>query len=296
MTNTNYSTPTRSDHRPSGRLSTLVAGAGMSALLGALVAAEDNRPIVPNSPDRIAAVAGMDRAATNVVVADRCQSCHRMGELFTHPVNVIPSMDVPASLPLISGRMTCLTCHDVGLAVDHTITAVSGGSLLRSAASAAGLCAMCHSARDASQSNLHATMLNQAHLRQPQSGRAMRLTASSAANEELDELSVTCLGCHDGSVAGKVIDHTLASGVGQARPVRRPMAIGATHPIGIDYDKARRTSPGAALRHALELDPSIRLFDGRVGCGTCHSTYSTRPFNLVMSNLRSRLCLSCHDF
>jgi len=49
------------------------------------------------------------------------------------------------------------------------------------------------------------------------------------------------------------------------------------------------------LKPAEMLDERIRLFDSRVGCGTCHSLYSKRAALLVMSNSRSNLCLSCHD-
>jgi predicted CXXCH cytochrome family protein len=36
------------------------------------------------------------------------------------------------------------------------------------------------------------------------------------------------------------------------------------------------------------------LFDGNLGCGSCHSAYSKEPHLLVMNNRGSKLCLSCH--
>jgi predicted CXXCH cytochrome family protein len=50
-----------------------------------------------------------------------------------------------------------------------------------------------------------------------------------------------------------------------------------------------------ALRPESALDRRVRLFDRRVGCGSCHSPYAEGRALLVMSNVRSRLCLSCHE-
>src|ERR1035437_4380971 len=42
----------------------------------------------------------------------QCASCHQVDAGFTHPVDQIPSMQVPKGLPLEGGRVTCITCHD----------------------------------------------------------------------------------------------------------------------------------------------------------------------------------------
>jgi predicted CXXCH cytochrome family protein len=44
------------------------------------------------------------------------------------------------------------------------------------------------------------------------------------------------------------------------------------------------------------MDPRIWLFEGRVGCGSCHSPFAGGEALLVMSNVGSRLCLSCHVY
>jgi predicted CXXCH cytochrome family protein len=41
--------------------------------------------------------------------------------------------------------------------------------------------------------------------------------------------------------------------------------------------------------------PQIRLFDGRLGCGSCHSLYSQQQKKLVMSNQNGKLCIKCHN-
>ena len=68
------------------------------------------------------------------------------------------------------------------------------------------------------------------------------------------------------------------------------------HPVGVRYRRDAGRRSGSPLVPLDAVDPRIRLFDDRVGCGSCHSPYSTRDDQLVMSNERSRLCLSCHDF
>jgi len=36
------------------------------------------------------------------------------------------------------------------------------------------------------------------------------------------------------------------------------------------------------------------LFDGKVGCLSCHNPYGDKKYSLVMENKRSGLCLACH--
>ncbi len=42
------------------------------------------------------------------------------------------------------------------------------------------------------------------------------------------------------------------------------------------------------------LDERLRLFDGKVGCGTCHDMYSSEPKKLTVSDSGSNLCILCH--
>ncbi|NNK62673.1 MAG: hypothetical protein HKO98_05620 [Gemmatimonadetes bacterium] len=61
------------------------------------------------------------------------------------------------------------------------------------------------------------------------------------------------------------------------------------------YRRTGAPDPYDGLRHPDLVDPRIRLFDGNLGCGSCHSVYAGEPGLLVMRNERSRLCTSCHD-
>jgi predicted CXXCH cytochrome family protein len=190
---------------------------------------------------------------------DGCTACHAAEPGLGHPVNVAPSMVVPAGLPLATGRVTCLTCHDPA-ALDR------GGAALRSPPAAAGLCAACHDPLGTGRDQMHAT-----------SGRAHDGSDSAA-----------CLACHDGSVAADV-------GYRLGPPAGPPSwdRLATRHPIGVPQ---RPRYPGDTLRSPASLDRRIRLFDGKVECGSCHSVYAGTPGLLVMPNDGSRLCLACHAF
>lgn len=205
-----------------------------------------------------------------------CAACHQMDPLFSHPVNVMPTMKVPQDLPLQGGRLTCTTCHDP---MAHSRAGQTHDPLLRQAASATTLCARCHTARDASAKSYHAASLNRAHLRTP--SRQASLTASTLG---VDSETSSCLACHDGMMATGV---TMGSDPG-------PRDHASNHPVGILYKTVGRPRGAPVLNAATTLDSRIRLFDQRIGCGSCHSLYSKEEGLLVMSNFHSRLCLSCH--
>ena len=73
------------------------------------------------------------------------------------------------------------------------------------------------------------------------------------------------------------------------------------HPIGFSYAAALAASGGKLKAVA---DPKIRFFASNLECSTCHDPHvnyegaggdtNLRPF-LVMSNVGSALCLTCHN-
>ncbi|MFQ5328996.1 MAG: hypothetical protein ACE5D4_03285 [Thermodesulfobacteriota bacterium] len=101
---------------------------------------------------------------------------------------------------------------------------------------------------------------------------------TQADGAPLDSESTRCLSCHNDSVPYDTADH---------------------HPVGVAYSKA------------ATLNPSIQLFNGRVGCATCHVPYSKADHQtlterrsaipsipdplLIMDNRRSELCQACHN-
>ena len=41
-----------------------------------------------------------------------CMECHQAHSYFSHPIKVVPSMPVPADMPLDKdGKIACITCH-----------------------------------------------------------------------------------------------------------------------------------------------------------------------------------------
>ena len=212
--------------------------------------------------------------------SEHCVSCHRMESVLSHPVNISASMDVPADLPLESGRLGCLTCHDDRALTDHARRSEGSASMLRGADSAQQLCGRCHTPGGPNAKEMHAATLNRAHLGVPAAS-----SISSASWQTLDDESRYCLGCHDGSMASDV-------GLGRDGPAG---SHANSHPVAIAY-KDPRSLASDTLLSAGSLDQRIRLFDGRVGCGSCHSLYSREPALLAAPNHRSQLCLCCHRY
>jgi predicted CXXCH cytochrome family protein len=196
-----------------------------------------------------------------------CTDCHRFEAALSHPVDIRASMAIPAQLPLENGRVTCVTCHEAGPGHPDGSERV----LLRTGATGSGLCAQCHQPKS-DRSGSHAT------------GIAMRahLKTGPDADSWTEQESRSCVECHDGAMAG---DPGIP-GIGGA---------GQGHPVGVKYGShVQRPSAGGALVNVAALDPRLRLANQQVTCSTCHSPYSRQPRMLVMSNLRSKLCMSCH--
>lgn len=200
--------------------------------------------------------------------AENCAQCHSFNPTFSHPVNIVPSMRVPDRLPLDDGKLTCVTCHTV-TGPEHT---TAGDPQLRMAAGQ--LCMSCHANTPLRDQLRHGANIGRAHL--ARSSQKVRQAG------QLDAESRNCMSCHDGS---------MASDAGTIRAMDAS-AIDAEHPIGNVYNKPARES---ALAPSMMLNAQIRLLDGKVGCGSCHSPYSTEKSHLVMANNRAQLCMSCHQ-
>ena len=217
------------------------------------------------------------QAQTNALA--NCAQCHVMKRGLSHPVDLAPTMSIPAYLPLQSGKITCITCHADSTAEPHATQ--EHDPMLRIDASR--LCGQCHTDTTRSAKAMHALSFTRAHF-----SSSPRTTLSVART--LDDESRNCVGCHDGTLAAAVAVHATA-GLDSAA------ALG-DHPVGLAYPDdptiSSRSSGTSSFVSANRLDPRIRLFDGRVGCGSCHSPYSAEPKQLVISNSGSKLCLSCH--
>lgn len=209
-------------------------------------------------------------------VSFMCTRCHKEEQELSHPVDLKPSMPVPAAFPLDwKGDITCLTCHPA-----HQRG--FGGSHLRTNVRGEGFCSMCHNDLE---NEMHKISIGTAHV--------TRTTGTKDIPWEtgivLDELSLKCLACHDAIFAKEsLVDNRVSADV-----FHNSNQIGVSHPIGISYIEAKRKYQGA-YRQVKDLPSAIKLFGGMVGCGSCHNPYSKQHFDLVMSNEGSRLCLACH--
>lgn len=97
---------------------------------------------------------------------------------------------------------------------------------------------------------------------------------SMGYGQELDPTSKNCITCHDGTYASSVSINAgtwqHSGGMGTSR------LDNSKHPIGIDYEVSRKKyGRKTDLRPINLVDKRLHLFDGKLGCGTCHNPYSS---------------------
>ncbi|MBI3996237.1 MAG: hypothetical protein HY352_01135 [Candidatus Omnitrophica bacterium] len=205
-----------------------------------------------------------------------CSRCHRMNPDASHPVGVKPHLPIPLQRYLdADGRLTCVTCHDVHKE-EHAVGAEELTGLLRGHVRGEAFCATCHREELLGAGWRHQFSVSYAHA----SGRLTQ----AADGAPLDSFSVECLSCHDGTISRRGAMDVRAGTFQHGQ-------IGPSHPVGVDYPRGAAAS---AYTPAEALPGSIPLFNGRVGCLSCHSPYSRRPALLVMEMTGSALCLACH--
>jgi predicted CXXCH cytochrome family protein len=101
----------------------------------------------------------------------------------------------------------------------------------------------------------------------------------------IDTMSLTCIECHDTYINEPV--KFLGPGVWLHANAR------LNHPVGISYKKIS-AKKFRDFQPSLLLSKKLKLFDGKIGCGTCHNIYSKEKFKLVRDNIKSGLCFECH--
>ncbi len=234
---------------------------------------------------------GRVRELRGETLAARCDECHVIDRDFSHPVDFVPDRRIPGHLPLVDGRMTCLTCHQAADGATHALAADRGQPLLRGTGPGPMFCTQCHAGVEDDRFTAHGTAVRRAHLRWPgdrrgdeagnagwawEAPRGASARLAGTRSLRLDSESRGCLSCHDGSAAP---------------------GIGHSHSVGMKHDPMRYAGNASSRRLAWPdaLDRRIRLFDGYVGCGSCHNPYGTESGLVVMPNDRGQLCISCHQ-
>lgn len=214
--------------------------------------------------------------------------CHDFDPFLNHPVGIRPKGTVPANMPLDNhSHITCLTCHNEPNSLDNPNCTDIGPERSLRRPTGMQFCSTCHvKMGDTMLEQSHWQFSTRAHL-----GSINPQAASSGDSKQLigdiDTESRMCLTCHeDITVTIPAYNETLQ----QKRARWRKMK---DHPIGIDYE---HTALRKISRYNFPLiNERIRLFNGKLGCGSCHSPYSQIKNNLVNPNLRGALCRMCHN-
>ena len=245
--------------------------------------------MIPSSSSELSNLIGPLKI--NINSACTMSGCHQYDKNLNHPVGIRPSGNLPEDFPLDqNGRLTCLSCHDElnrwRNQMPETSSSVSNHAYLRWEGDRE-LCAGCHL-------NLAGTTMQKSHWQFSTLAHLYSSTTfdfenvnSSNPLDYIDTESRTCMECHD----DKAVAIRYAS-VFSSR--HREITASTDHPIGIIYEDITMHYP-RGFRQSQSLPDRVRLFQGRVGCGSCHSLYSNSTNNLVDTFERGNLCRHCHN-
>ncbi len=213
--------------------------------------------------------------------------CHVSDRSLNHPVGVTVRARLPAHMPLDSqGRITCLTCHTASQPSTRTGDDDTGESMLV-VPNGGDLCNSCHMRMPGDgRVPAHWRFSNKAHL--GSIGPRPRLTTRMDVSfDRIDPESMTCVSCHD------EITVTVPQENETYRQRRARWATMSDHAIGMPYAAVAGRQTGQFNYPPVDAE-RIRLFDGKVGCGSCHSLYADNPAYLVVKQNSGRLCRTCH--
>ncbi len=229
-------------------------------------------------------------------VSNMCARCHDMSKSISHQVNMKPSdrVNIPRDMPLdADGKMTCATCHDIHREYVNPLTGQKTYFLRRDVIGK-NFCLSCHNTEEGIKQiqlasigpDVNKTALTDSHRTVMNKGHGFARFKVSDKGADLDPLSLACLDCHGGASPKT----TLGKGVWP----HSTSCIGLSHPIGVDYSLATMGNAGYVPEE--KLDKRLRLFDGKIGCCTCHDPYAAEGKTLVIGARGSfqGLCLACH--
>jgi len=224
-----------------------------------------------------------------------CQECHTQLSHISHFNNVLLSETYETHFPVTDAdSITCATCHDPHMPAINPATGKKT-YFLRGGLTGKMECQLCHSSNlspkglttrrpvmDTAHGVAHFTVLNNPVM--DYSDRNLHVLNTRVT---LDPLSVYCLNCHDNpnepeltSPGSEVYKHGSDNGL--------------SHPLGIDYDDAARRSKDVK---PYDMDPRILLFDGKIGCCSCHDPYALGGgvgLRIGDKTGWQELCMGCH--
>ena len=204
-------------------------------------------------------------------VSTACNACHlRLEKKKSHPSDIYPSMTVPADMPLVDGKLTCITCHFAHPKENFQFYSKKH-YYLRRQVKGVFFCTECHKI----DSKGHIVFAN------IHEGSYVVTDTTT----RIDRMSLECIECHDTYIN----DSAESLGAGTWNHFRESLP----HPIGISYKKIQRERMREFKPPGM-LNKEIRLFNDNIGCGTCHNIYSKVKNMLVMED-KGELCLQCHN-
>lgn len=227
-------------------------------------------------------------------VNDLCLVCHKGLSPVSHFVNTTTRLSYDHRFPVRSSvTLTCATCHDPHMQTMHPATG-KRTYLLRAGVPGRLGCMACHSDDLTPQGvETRRHVMDRAHgvakfvvlttVRMEYGDRDLDIRDTRPA---LDDLSVFCMNCH-------TTPGTPAYTSSIASSYRHGPDNGLSHPIGIDYGEAA----WANKELKTESDPRLPLFDGKLGCCTCHDPYAVGGgVGLRIGERRfwQELCQGCH--
>lgn len=129
-------------------------------------------------------------------------------------------------------------------------------------------------------------------------------TTYPQTNNPISTNSKLCLTCHDGTIA---LGQTLATGdlgVVKSMPAENSLGqdLARDHPVSFNLPATDDGELKLWLQSTplASPDPTVKLYDGRMECLTCHDPHvpdndTTVQKFLVRTNQNGGLCLTCHD-
>ncbi len=105
-------------------------------------------------------------------------------------------------------------------------------------------------------------------------------------SDQIDEISLGCLGCHEKPARQGSENASGAHATGMAR-------MASSHRVGSDYERAAFARQN--LKNSREFPEQMILVNGMLSCVTCHDPLTRTTGRTSSDNDRASLCFSCHN-